>query len=73
MEKSVRDRKPWNHGLLKYRVTPVSGNLPSPLKALTGCNLRTSLPQIPSNIGKSVETSKIQQELIKRQPSTSSH
>ena len=24
MEKSVKDGKPWNHGLLKYRVTPVS-------------------------------------------------
>ena len=36
----------------------MSGNLPSPLKALTGCKLRTSLPQIPSSIGKSVETSK---------------
>ena len=31
MEKSVKDGKPWNHGLLEYRVTPISGNLPSPL------------------------------------------
>ena len=54
-------------------MTPVSGNLPSPLEALTGCRSRTSLPQIPSSIGKSVETSKILQELIRRQPSTSSH
>ena len=59
MEKSVKDGKLWNHGLLKYRVTPMSGNLPSPLEALTGCKLRTSLPQIPSFVGKSVETSKI--------------
>ena len=73
MEKSVKDGKPWNHGLLKYRVTPVSRNLPSPLETLTGCRLRTSLPQILSSIGKSVQTSKIWQELIKRQPSTSSH
>ena len=73
MEKSVKDEKLWNHGLLKYRVTPMSGNLPSPLKALTGCKLRTSLPQIPSIIGKSVETSKIHQECIRRQPSTSNH
>ena len=73
MEKSVKDGKPWNYGLLKYRVTPISGNLPSPLEALTGCRPRTSLPQIPSSIGKSVENSRIHQELIKRQPSTSNH
>ena len=59
VEKSVKDGKPWNHGLLEYRVTPVSGNLPSPLEALTGCKPRTSLPQIPSNVGKSMETSRI--------------
>ena len=57
--KSVKDGKLWNYGLLEYRVTPMSGNLPSPLEALTGCKPRTSLPQIPSSIGKSVETSKI--------------
>ena len=73
MEKSVNDGKLWNYGLLEYRVTPMSGNLPSPLEALKGCKPRTSLPQIPSNIGKSVETSKICQELIRRQPSTSNH
>ena len=49
------------------------GNLPSPLEALTGCKLRTSLPQIPSSVGKSVETSRICQELARRQPSTSNH
>ena len=73
MEKSVKDGKPWNHVLLEYRVTPMSGNLPSPLDALTGCKPRTSLPHIPSSVGKSVETSKIWQELIRRQPSISSH
>ena len=73
MEKSVKDGKLWNYGLLEYRVTPVPGNLPSPLEALTGCKLRTSLPQIPSSVGKSVENSRICQELIKRQPSTSTH
>ena len=71
MEKSVKDGKPWNYGLLEYRVTPVSGNLPSPLEALTGCKPKTSLPQIPSSVGKSMETSRIHQELLKRQPSTS--
>ena len=73
MEKSVKDGKLWNYGLLKYRVTPVSGNLPSPLEALTGLRPTTSLAQIPFNIGKSVETFKICQELIRRQPSTSNH
>ena len=71
MEKSVKDGRPWNYGLLEYRVTPVSGNLPSPLEALTGCKPRTSLPQIPSSVGKSMETSRICQELLRRQPSTS--
>ena len=73
MEKSVKNGQPWNYGLLEYRVTPMSGNLPSPLEALTGCKLRTSLPHIPSSVGKSVEISRIHQELIKRQSSTSSH
>ena len=73
MEKSIKDGKPWNYGLLKYRVTPMYGNIPSFLEALTGCKLRTSLPQIPSSIGKSVETSKICQELIRRETSTSNH
>ena len=73
MEKSIKDGKPWNYGLLKYRVTPIAGNLPSPLEALTGCRLRTSLPQIPSSVGRSVENSKIRKELMKHQPSTSNH
>ena len=73
MEKSVKDGKPWTYGLLEYRVTPVSGNLPPSLDALTGFKPRTSHPQIPSSVGKSVENSRICQELIKRQPSTSTH
>ena len=73
MEKSIKDGKPWNYGLLQYRVTPIEGNLPSPLEALTGRKPRTSLPQIPSSIGKTVETSRIRNELIKCQPSTSTH
>ena len=70
MEKSIKDGKPWNYGLLKYRVTPIAGNCLSPC---TGRKLRTSLPQIPSSIGKTVETSRIRNELIKCQPSTSTH
>ena len=71
MEKSIKDGKPWNYGLLQYQVTPISSTIPSPLEALTGRKPRTSLPQIPSSIGKSVESSRIHQELIKCQPSTS--
>ena len=41
-----------NYGLLKYRVTPIAGNLPSPFEILTRCRLRNSLPQVPSSIGK---------------------
>ena len=73
MEKSVKDGKLWNYGLCKYRVTPIAGNIPSPLEALTGCRPRTSLLQIRSSVGKSVESSKICQELMRRQPITSSH
>ena len=36
MEKSIKDGKLWNYGLLKYRVRSIAGNLPSPLQALTG-------------------------------------
>ena len=35
MEKSVKDGKPWNYGLMQYRTTPISSNLPSPLEVLT--------------------------------------
>ena len=54
---------------MQYCVTPSSSTIPSPLEALTGRKLRTS--QIPSLIGKTVESPRIQQELIKRQLSTS--
>ena len=73
MEKSIKDRKPWNYGLLQYRVTPIAGNLPSPLEALTARKPRTSLPQTPPSVGKTVETSRIRKELMQHQPSTSTH
>ena len=73
MEKSIKDGKLWNYGLLQYQVTPISSTIPSPLEALTGRKPRTSLPQIPSTIGKSVESSRICQVLIKCQhPSSTS-
>ena len=73
MEKSIKDGKPWNYGLLEYRVTPIAGNLPSHLETFTGHRPRTSLPQIPSSVEESVETSRIRKELIKYQSSTSTH
>ena len=73
MEKSIKDGKPWNYGLLQYRVTPISSTILSPLEALTGRRLRSSLLQIPSSIGNSVENSRICQELMKCQPASTSN
>ena len=72
MEKSIKDGKLWNYELIQYRVTPILSTIPSPLEALTGRKLRTSLPQTPSSIGMSVENSRICQELMKHQPASSS-
>ena len=68
-----KDGKPWIYGLIQYRVTPILSTIPSPLEALTCRRLRTSLPQFPSSIGKSVENSRIHQELMKCQPSSTSN
>ena len=70
MEKSVKEGKLWNYGLMQYRTTPISSTLPSPLEMLTGRRPHSTLPQLPSSIGKNIETSRIQ-ELLRRQPSTS--
>ena len=72
MEKSVKEGKPWNYGLLQYRTTPISSTLPSPLEMLTGRRLCSTLPQLPSSIGKNMETSRICQELLRRQPNNTS-
>ena len=71
MEKSVKDGKPWNYGLMQYRTTPISSTLPSPLEMLTGRIPCSSLLQLPSSIGKNMETSRIREELLRRQPNTS--
>ena len=68
MEKSVKEGKPWNYGLLQYRTTPICSTLPSPLEMLTGRKPHPSLPQLPSSIGHNMETSRIHQELLRRQP-----
>ena len=70
MEKSVKEGKPWNYGLLQYRTTPISSTLPSPLEMLTGRRPHSSLPQLPPSIGKNMETSRIHQELLRKQPNS---
>ena len=72
MEKSVKEGKLWNYGLLQYRTTPISSTLPSPLEMLTGRRPCSTLPQLPSSIGKNMETSRIQEELLRRQPNNTS-
>ena len=57
MERSIKDGKLWNYRLLQYQVTPIFSTIPFPLEALTGRKPRTSLPQTPSSIEKSVESS----------------
>ena len=59
MEKSMKDGKPWNYGLMQYRTTPISATLPSPLEMLTGRRPHSTLPQLPLSIGKNMETSTI--------------
>ena len=70
-EKSVKDGKPWNYGRIQYRTTPISTTLPSPLEMLAGRRPHSTLPQLPLSIGKNMETSRIQEELLRRQPNTS--
>ena len=71
MDKSVKDGRPWNYGLMQYRTTPISSILPSLLEMLTGRRPHSTFPQLPSTIGKNIKTSKIHEELLRRQPNTS--
>ena len=59
MEKSVKDGKLWNYGLMQYRTTPISSTLPPPLEMLTGRRPHSTLPQLPLSISKNMETSRI--------------
>ena len=62
----------WNYGLMQYSTTPISSTPPSPLEMLTGRRPCSTLPQLPLSIGKNMETSRIQEELLRRrQPNTS--
>ena len=72
MEKSLKEGKPWNFGLLQYRATPISSTLLSPLEMLTGRKPHSNLPQIPSSIGHNMDTSRICKELLRRQPTATS-
>ena len=49
-------------------MTPISSTLPSPLEMLTGRRPHSTLPQLPSSIGHNMDTSRIHQELLRRQP-----
>ena len=71
MDKSLKEGKPWNFGLLQYRTTPISSTLPSPLEMLTGRKPHLNLPQVPSSIGHNTDTFRIRKELLRRQPATS--
>ena len=72
MEKSLKEGKPWNFGLLQYQTTPISSTLPFPLEMLTGRKPHSNLPQIPPSIGHNMDTSRIHKELLRRQPTTTS-
>ena len=72
MDKSLKEGKPWNFGLLQYRTTPISSTLLSPLEMLTGRKPRLNLPQVPSSIGHNMDTSRIRKELLRRQPTATS-
>ena len=72
MDKSLKEGKPWNFGLLQYQTTPISSILLSPLEMLTGRKPHLNLPQVPSSIGHNIDTSRIHKELLRRQPATTS-
>ena len=68
MDKVGSKGKPWISGLYKYRVTPQSGSIASPLQLITQCTPREKdLPQLPSTLG-AQEMYETCQELIRRQP-----
>ena len=67
MNKAGSEGKPWISGLYKYRVTPQSGSIASPLQLITQCTpTEKDLPQLPSTLG-AQEMYETCQELIRRQ------
>ena len=68
MDKAGSEGKPWISGLYKYRVTPQSGSIASPLQLITQHTPREKdLPQLPSTLG-AQEMYDTHQEILKRQP-----
>ena len=47
MDHSTLQEKHWNFGLMEYRCTPLTANIPSPLEPLTGCKPQMNLPSMP--------------------------
>ena len=64
MDHSTLVKKSWSFGLMEYRCTPITGNIPSPLELLTSQKPRTSLPFIPKGNSTTREHC---EALIKRQ------
>ena len=64
MDHSTLQKKAWNFGLMEYRCTPHTGNIPSPLELLTGQKPRTNCPSMPE--GNST-TKEYCEALIKKQ------
>ena len=62
MDKSLKEGKPWNFGLLQYQTTPIPSTLLSPLEMLTGRKPHLNLPQVSSSIGHNMDTSRIDSE-----------
>ena len=52
MEKSVKDGKLWNYGLMQYRTTPTSSTLPAPLEMLTGRKPHSTFHNFHQLLGK---------------------
>ena len=64
MDCSTLQEKSWNFGLMEYRCTPLTGNIPSPLELLTGQKPRTCLTSIPQQ---NATTRECREALIKKQ------
>ena len=69
MDCSTLQEKPWNFGLMEYRCTPLTANIPSPLELLTGCQPQTNLPSMP--IGNSTNREYCKAIIKKQQMDTS--
>ena len=50
IEKSLQLNKPWFYLLHEYRITPISGNVPSPVEILFGRRMRSNLSIISSQL-----------------------